>query len=225
MGEDEVRLPPSAPAGLGEEDVRRLSDLIHCDYAKIRHIVRAFCASQVDIDGAVAEAIARAAERLSAEQSIQELRARVTTAAVNLGRSELRRQLVRRRQAVLSATDAAAEDARIVTAAMRLDLQFRIRRRRGLDRLPGGEDGRPFKRMVRLTDTSTAIWVRTRPSGRSESYRRLTPGRQPGAGWRLWMPARKATVRRRDLWPRNVRGCSASMPRSTTGSGRAIPMR
>ncbi len=41
---------------------------------------------------------------------------------------------------------------------------------------PAGEDGRLFKRVVRLTDTSTSIWVRTRPFGRSESGRILTPG-------------------------------------------------
>jgi predicted transcriptional regulator len=54
---------------------------------------------------------------------------------------------------------------------------------------------------------------------------RVTPSRRSGAGWRLWMPARNATVWQRALWPRNVRGCSTSKPRPTTGSGRPIPMR
>ena len=126
MGEDEVAPASSTPSGLDSADVTRLTDLIQNDYAKIRHIVRAICESQVDVDGAVAEAIARAVERLAAGQIIRDLRPWVTSTAVNLGRSEMRRHLVRRRFAPL-VSGSTQSDEGIDTAAARLDVQEAFR--------------------------------------------------------------------------------------------------
>lgn len=128
MGEDEVQPPSPTLARLGEEDVLRLTEFIHGDYGRVSHIVRALCGSQVDIDGVVAEATARAVEQLLAGQAIRDVRAWVTTAAVNLGRSDLRRQRVRRRYGPLLAASASSEDGGIDSTAMRLDVQEALRR-------------------------------------------------------------------------------------------------
>lgn len=127
-GEGEGEVQPASPAlgGLHGADVRRLGDLIRRDHNRIRNVVLALCGSQVDVDGVVAEAVARAVERLSAGREIHDLRAWVTATAVNLGRSEMRRHLVRRRYAPLLGASTSSEGA-METAALRLDVQEAFR--------------------------------------------------------------------------------------------------
>jgi RNA polymerase sigma factor (sigma-70 family) len=112
---------------LGEVDVRRLTELVEGDRGRIRYIVQALCGTQLDADGVVAEAIARAVERLMAGRSIEDLRAWVTSVAVNLGRSEMRRQTVRRRYAPLLASSTANDDGTTESIALRLDVEAALR--------------------------------------------------------------------------------------------------
>jgi RNA polymerase sigma factor (sigma-70 family) len=128
MGDDETHSAPRALSGLNEGDVGRLTEFIRADYTRVRHIVRALGGSKLDTDALVAEAIARAVERLSAGQAIGDLRAWVTAAAVNLGRSELRRHLVRRRYAPRLSAGAPIHDGTADGAAVRLDVQAAVRR-------------------------------------------------------------------------------------------------
>jgi RNA polymerase sigma-70 factor, ECF subfamily len=125
MGDDELRSAPRALGALNEKDAGRLTEFVRDDYPRVRHIVRAFGGSKVDTDGIVAEAIARAVERLCAGQTIGDLRAWVTTVAVNLGRSEMRHHLVRRRYAP-RLTTGASSDGFADGAALRLDVQAAI---------------------------------------------------------------------------------------------------
>ena len=91
-----------------------------------RHIVSALCGPYIDVDGVVAEATARAVERLAAGQPIRELRPWVTTTALNLGRSEIRHQAVRRRRApVVSALS--ESDAEMESVPSRLDVRNALR--------------------------------------------------------------------------------------------------
>jgi RNA polymerase sigma factor (sigma-70 family) len=128
MGDDDMQPAPRTLTGLSEKDVGRLTEFVRDEYPRVRHIVRAFGGSKVDTDGVVAEAIARAVERLSAGQTIGDLRAWVTTAAVNLGRSEMRHHLVRRRYAPRLTAGASTNDGIADGAALRLDVQAAIRK-------------------------------------------------------------------------------------------------
>jgi RNA polymerase sigma factor (sigma-70 family) len=115
--------PTPANCGLGEEDERRLAQLVRAEYSKVLQVVRALCGSHVDPEGVVAEATARAIERLSSGRPIEDVRAWVTTTAVNLGRSDLRRQRVRRRYAPLLAADVRSHTTDTDASASRLDVQ------------------------------------------------------------------------------------------------------
>jgi RNA polymerase sigma-70 factor, ECF subfamily len=117
---------PSTLEGLRPEDANRLIEFVRRDHAKVRQIVRALCGPYIDVDGVVAEATARAVERLATRQPIGELRPWVTTTAMNLGRSELRHQAVRRRRApVMSALT--ESDAEMESVPSRLDLRNALR--------------------------------------------------------------------------------------------------
>ena len=112
--------------GVSDQDSARLSEFARHDFAAVCRIVAAVCGRGIDVDAAVAEALARAVEQLGSGRSIDTLNAWVTRAAVNFGRSENRRQAVRRRKA-LEMTIPAASDADIDAVASRLDIQHALR--------------------------------------------------------------------------------------------------
>jgi RNA polymerase sigma factor (sigma-70 family) len=126
-----VRVNPSSHLvpgfeGVSDQDSVRLSEFVRHDFASVCHIVAALCGPEIDADGTVAEAMARAVERLGSGRSIDSLTAWVTRVAVNQGRSENRRRAVRRRKAPLVALPAHT-DAGIDSVALRLDVQRALR--------------------------------------------------------------------------------------------------
>jgi RNA polymerase sigma-70 factor, ECF subfamily len=112
--------------GVSDHDAVRLSAFAQSDLAAVCRIVVALCGSEIDVDGAVAEAIARAVEQLGAGRSIDALSAWITRVAVNVGRSENRRQAVRRRKAPVVSL-LAHTDAGIDSVALRVDMQHALR--------------------------------------------------------------------------------------------------
>jgi len=112
--------------GVGDHDAVRLSDFAQNDFAAVCRIVAALCGPEIDVDGAVAEATARAIEHLGAGKSIDALGAWITRVAVNLGRSENRRLAIRRRKAPVVSL-LAHTDAGIDSTALRLDMQHALR--------------------------------------------------------------------------------------------------
>lgn len=120
---------PRSLARLSHEDTQRLTIFVELDSDRVRHLVGALCGHQIDLDGIVSEATARAVEQLLRGRVIHQLSAWIARTALNLGRSELRHQAVRRRRATAIAAGNAGPDA-IDDAAARLDL------RRALAQLP-----------------------------------------------------------------------------------------
>jgi RNA polymerase sigma factor (sigma-70 family) len=122
--------PPSrlAPGfkGVSDQDSARLSEFVKHDLAAVCRIVAALCGPEIDVDGTVAEAIARAVEQLGSGRSIDLLPAWITRVAVNLGRSENRRQTIRRRRTPM-VTLPTQTDAGIDSVALRLDIQHAFR--------------------------------------------------------------------------------------------------
>jgi RNA polymerase sigma-70 factor, ECF subfamily len=114
--------------GVSDQDAVRLADFAQRDFAAVCHIVAALCGREIDVDGAVAEATARAVEQLGRGRSINALSAWITRVAVNVGRSENRRLAIRRRKAPLVSplTDSDI-DAGLESAALRLDVQHALR--------------------------------------------------------------------------------------------------
>lgn len=112
--------------GVSDRDSVRLSEFVQHDFLAVCHIVAALCGPQIDVDGAVAEAMARAVEQLGSGRSIDTLTAWIAHVAVNLGRSENRRQVVRRRKTPVVAHPADT-DAGIDSVALRLDIQRALR--------------------------------------------------------------------------------------------------
>lgn len=112
--------------GLDGSDSVRLSAFVDHDFTAVRNIVSSLCGPQTDADEAVAEALARAVEQLAAGRSIDALSAWVTRVAINVGRSELRRQSVRRRKAPQTALPDRTESGMDAVAA-RLDVQAALR--------------------------------------------------------------------------------------------------
>jgi RNA polymerase sigma factor (sigma-70 family) len=111
---------------VSDQDSARLSEFVNQNFSAVCHIVTALCGPEIDVEGTVAEAIARAVEQLAAARSIETLAAWVTRVAVNLGRSEIRRQAVRRRKAPVVSRPAHT-DAGIDFLALRLDMQRALR--------------------------------------------------------------------------------------------------
>lgn len=112
--------------GLDGSDSVRLSAFVDHDFTAVRNIVSSLCGPQTDADGAVAEALARAVEQLAAGRTIDALSAWITRVAINVGRSELRRQGVRRRKAPQTALPDHTESG-IDSIAARLDVQSALR--------------------------------------------------------------------------------------------------
>lgn len=71
--------------GVSDQDSARLSEFVNQNFSAVCHIVTALCGPEIDVEGTVAEAIARAVEQLAAARSIETLPAWVTRVAVNLG--------------------------------------------------------------------------------------------------------------------------------------------
>ena len=120
---------PGSLARLSHEDAQRLTIFVELDSDRVRHLVGALCGHQIDLDGIVSEATARAVEQLLRGRVIHQLSAWIAQTALNLGRSELRHQAVRRRRATAIAAGNAGPDV-IDDADARLDL------RRALAELP-----------------------------------------------------------------------------------------
>lgn len=112
--------------GVSNEDSVRLSEFARPDFSAVCHLVAVLCGPNIDVDGAVAEAMARAVERLGSGKSIDALAAWITSVAVKLGQSENRRLAVRRRKAPEVALSAHT-DAGIDSIAIRLDMQDALR--------------------------------------------------------------------------------------------------
>jgi RNA polymerase sigma factor (sigma-70 family) len=112
--------------GVSDQDSARLSHFAQHEFVAVCRIVAALCGPTVDVEGAVAEAVARAVEQLGSGRSIDTLTAWITRVAVNLGRSELRKQAVRRRKASV-VTPPAHTDSGIDSVAARLDMQHALR--------------------------------------------------------------------------------------------------
>jgi RNA polymerase sigma-70 factor (ECF subfamily) len=128
---DRIRVNPSSRQvpgfkGVSDHDAVRLSDFAQNDLVAVCHIVAALCGPEIDVDGAVAEAMARAVEQLGAGRSIDALSPWITRVALNLGRSENRRRAVRRRKAPVVSL-LAHTDAGIDSVALRLDMQHALR--------------------------------------------------------------------------------------------------
>jgi RNA polymerase sigma factor (sigma-70 family) len=126
-----VRLNPSPHfvhgfKGVSDQDSARLSEFVRHDFAGVCRIVAALCGPDLDVDGAVAEAMARAVEQLGSGRSIDALAAWITRTAVNVGRSENRRQAVRRRKTPMVSLPLHT-DAGIDSVALRLDIQRALR--------------------------------------------------------------------------------------------------
>jgi RNA polymerase sigma-70 factor (ECF subfamily) len=120
---------PGSLARLNHEDAQRLTKFVEQDSDRVRHLIESLCGPQIDLDGIVSEATARAVEQLLRGRVIHQLPAWIARTALNLGRSELRHQAVRRRRSAAIAAGNAGPDA-IDDAAARLDL------RRALAELP-----------------------------------------------------------------------------------------
>jgi RNA polymerase sigma-70 factor (ECF subfamily) len=114
-------------SGARDHDSARLSEFAHNDFAAVCRIVSVLCGHKIDAEGAVAEAMARAIEQLAAHRSIEALTPWITRVALNLGRSELRREAVRRRKAPLVSLPTQT-DAGFEAIASRLDLQRALKR-------------------------------------------------------------------------------------------------
>ena len=112
--------------GVSDLDSVRLSKFAQHDFAAVCRIVAALCGSEIDAEAAVAEAMARAVERLGSGRPIDALTAWVTHVALNLGRSENRRLAVRRRKASVVALPTHT-DAGIDSVALRLDVRHALR--------------------------------------------------------------------------------------------------
>jgi RNA polymerase sigma-70 factor (ECF subfamily) len=112
--------------GVSGHDAVCLSNFVQNDFGAVCRIVAALCGPEIDVDGAVAEAMARAVEQLGAGRSIDSLGAWITRVAVNLGRSENRRLAIRRRKAPMVSV-LAHTDAGIDATALRLDMQEALR--------------------------------------------------------------------------------------------------
>jgi RNA polymerase sigma-70 factor, ECF subfamily len=126
-----IRVEPSSNQasgfkGVGDDDAARLADFAQNEFVAVCHIVAALCGPEIDVDGAVAEATARAVEQLGRGKSIDSLSAWITRVALNVGRSENRKLAIRRRKAPLVSL-LAYTDAGMDLAALRLDVQRALR--------------------------------------------------------------------------------------------------
>jgi RNA polymerase sigma-70 factor (ECF subfamily) len=111
----------------GQVDDDRIRDFVDGDYPKVVATVALVCGSVATAEDSVQEALARAWERLERGDSIDRLPAWVTTVALNLARSQMRRWRSERRardrigplQNDLSDAPAASGDAHAVREALR----------------------------------------------------------------------------------------------------------
>lgn len=71
---------------------------VRTDYQRVLGTVRYLCGQDVDAPSILAEAVARLLEQLAKGRTVENIPAWVTRTAVNLGRSELRHQVVGRRK-------------------------------------------------------------------------------------------------------------------------------
>ena len=81
----------------GQVDDDRIRDFVDGEYAKVVATVALVCGSVATAEDSVQEALARAWERLDRGDAIDRLAAWVTTVALNLARSQMRRWRSERR--------------------------------------------------------------------------------------------------------------------------------
>ena len=111
----------------GQVDDERIRDFVDGEYAKVVATVALVCGSVATAEDSVQEALARAWERLDRGDGIDRLPAWVTTVALNLARSQMRRWRSERRardrlgplRDDLSDAPAASGDAHAVREALR----------------------------------------------------------------------------------------------------------
>jgi RNA polymerase sigma factor (sigma-70 family) len=92
----------SAPRGLsrargGQVDDDRIREFVDDEYARVVATVTLVCGSVATAEDSVQEALARAWEQLARGRSIDRLPAWITTVALNLARSQMRRWRAERR--------------------------------------------------------------------------------------------------------------------------------
>jgi RNA polymerase sigma-70 factor (ECF subfamily) len=124
-------LPSAAPRRAqtlgGQVDDDRIRDFVDGEYAKVVATVALVCGSVATAEDSVQEALARAWERLDRGEHIERLPAWVTTVALNLARSQMRRWRSERRARErigplhddMSDAPAASSDAHAVREALR----------------------------------------------------------------------------------------------------------
>jgi RNA polymerase sigma-70 factor (ECF subfamily) len=126
-----TRVPSAAPRHAqtlgGHVDDDRIRDFVDGEYAQVVATVSLVCGSVATAEDSVQEALARAWERLERGEHIDRLAAWVTTVALNLARSQMRRWRSERRardrlgplRDDLSNAPAASGDAHAVREALR----------------------------------------------------------------------------------------------------------